>query len=165
MKTIKDIYKTPIVLMGTVVVALVIILVVLSLLIFLPGRSLSSASSTPLMTIIPGSTNTLAIPTSTVTPALTATSGIPPSPLPGMMGIGAVVQIYGTEGEGLNIRSEPGLDGKVNFLGYDSEVFEVVDGPEEVDGFSWWQLRSPADETRAGWAAANYLSVMTNASE
>lgn len=80
----------------------------------------------------------------------------------GEMGIGSFVQITGTGGVGLNIRSGPGLSNDVQFLGYDAEVFEVRDGPVEADGLTWWYLVTPVDESRAGWAAADYLSVVAN---
>jgi hypothetical protein len=70
------------------------------------------------------------------------------------------VQISGTDGEGLRIRSQPSLNGEPVFLGYDSEVFIVQDGPREADGYTWWYLVAPYDDTRAGWAAANFLSYI-----
>jgi len=76
--------------------------------------------------------------------------------------MGSFVQIMGTEGVGLNIRSAPGLNSEVQFLGYDAEVFEVRDGPVEADGLTWWYLVTPVDASRAGWAAASYLSVVAN---
>lgn len=78
------------------------------------------------------------------------------------MGIGAYVQVIGTGGVGLNIRSAPGLVGNIEFLGYDAEVFEVRDGPQEADGLTWWYVVTPVDENRAGWAAAEYLEVVAN---
>ena len=32
-------------------------------------------------------------------------------------------------------------------------MFLVEDGPQEVDGYIWWFLQAPYDETRNGWAA------------
>jgi hypothetical protein len=97
------------------------------------------------------------------TPNVTATATIDPfAPTATATGIavGNYVQISGTEGEGLRIRAEPGLNGDFQFLGYDSEVFIVQDGPREVDGFTWWYLVAPYDETRVGWAAADFLSYV-----
>lgn len=105
----------------------------------------------------------------TVIPASTATSSAPPTatidpfaptPVPTGIAIGNYVQITGTDGEGLRIRSEPGLDGNPDFLGFDSEVFIVRDGPVALDGYVWWYLVAPYDETRAGWAAADFLSYI-----
>jgi hypothetical protein len=105
----------------------------------------------------------------TVIPAPTGTSGAPPTPTidpfatptsPAGVAIGNYVQINGTEGQGLRIRSEPGLGGEFQFLAYDSEVFVVQDGPREVDGYVWWYLVAPYDETRVGWAAADFLTYI-----
>lgn len=105
----------------------------------------------------------------TVIPAPTSTSSVPPTAtidpfaptaVPTGILIGNYVQITGTEGEGLRIRSDPGLNGEFQFLGYDSEVFIVQDGPREVDGFVWWYLVAPYDETRNGWAAADFLTYI-----
>ena len=105
----------------------------------------------------------------TVIPAPTGTSGAPPTPtidpfatptVPAGVAIGNYVQITGTEGQGLRIRAAPGLDGEFQFLAYDSEVFVVQDGPRELDGYTWWYLVAPYDETRVGWAAADFLTYI-----
>lgn len=102
------------------------------------------------LTIIPPSTATLS-PTATPLPAGT------PTPT-GQIGVGAYVQITGTEGAGLRIRREPGQAGDTVFLGEESETFQVKDGPQQADGYTWWYLVAPYDENRAGWAAADYLA-------
>ena len=105
----------------------------------------------------------------TVIPAPTLTSNAPPTPtidpfaptpVPTGIAIGNYVQISGTEGQGLRIRSTPGLDGEFVFLGYDSEVFVVQDGPQTVDGYTWWYLVAPYDATRVGWAASDFLTYI-----
>jgi len=106
------------------------------------------------------------IPAPTSTPEVTAT--YTPDPLiygtptlaPDVIGVGGYVQITGTEGEGLRLRSDPGLNGTSVFLGYDEEVFEVRDGPQNADGYTWWYLVAPYDETRAGWAAEDFLGAI-----
>ena len=113
------------------------------------------------LTWIPGPSNTPQPPTATQIPTSTATPTFAPLQS-GELGIGSFVQIVGTEGAGLNIRSGPGLEAGIQFLGYDEEVFEVRDGPVEADGLTWWYLVTPVDESRAGWAAANYLLVVAN---
>jgi len=105
----------------------------------------------------------------TMIPAPTSTSSAPatptidpfaPSPTPTGLALGSYAQITGTDGQGLRIRSAPGLDGEFVFLGYDSEVFLVKDGPQTVDGYVWWYLVAPYDETRAGWAASDFLTYI-----
>ncbi len=70
------------------------------------------------------------------------------------------VKIEGTGGLGLRIRNEPGIDSEVQFIANESEVFIVIGGPEEKDGIIWWQLSTPYDETRNGWASSDYLSAV-----
>lgn len=106
------------------------------------------------LTVIAAPTSTSsAPPTATVDPF--ATTAVPTG-----IAIGNYVQITGTNGEGLRIRSDPGLNGEFKFLGYDSEVFIVQDGPRELDGFVWWYLVAPYDDTRNGWAAADFLAYI-----
>jgi hypothetical protein len=104
------------------------------------------------LTIIPPSTATQS-PTPTSTPAGTPTLG-------DIIAIGQYVQITGTEGAGLRIRREPGQASDTVFLGEEEETFRVKDGPRQADGYTWWYLVAPYDETRAGWAAADYLAVV-----
>jgi hypothetical protein len=109
------------------------------------------------------------IPMPSATPAPEATPTFDPyaptptpTPAPGQLSIGAFVQISGTQGEGLRIRSDPGLDGKQLFLGFDTEAYTVVDGPREVDGYTWYFLAAINDQKRTGWAASNFLTVIQN---
>jgi hypothetical protein len=105
------------------------------------------------------------IPAPSPTPAPAATATFDPyaptlTPAPGKISIGSYVQISGTEGQGLRIRSDPGLNGKQMFLGFDTEVYTVVDGPRDVDGYTWYSLTAINDQTRTGWAASNFLTVI-----
>lgn len=102
------------------------------------------------LTIIPPNTST-PMPTEAVTPDVTPTPE-------GQIGIGAYVQITGTEGSGLRIREAPSQAGTTVFVGEEEEIFLVKDGPQQADGYTWWYLVAPYDETRAGWAAADFLA-------
>jgi len=120
-----------------------------------PGADLGFAPAD--LTMIPA-------PTSTPPPAPTLTPdplqvGTPTAPA-GTIAVGVYVQITGTGGDGLRLRSAPGLTGELLFLGEDAEVFLVRDGPQEANGYTWWRLVAPYDESRAGWAASNFLSVV-----
>jgi hypothetical protein len=116
------------------------------------------------ITVIARSTATPIIPTAT--PTLTPTATPPPLdlplPPPGDISIDAYVQVTGTGGDGLRLRTGPGLDREVRLLGLEDEVFLVEDGPQSVDGFSWWFIRGLFDDSRRGWAVANYLRVVQN---
>jgi hypothetical protein len=122
--------------------------------------------ATPVMVVVaaPTATHTPLPPTPTpvITPSVTPNPLMPPAPAEGVVAIGAYVQISGTGRDGLRLRMEPGLDGRIRFLGLESEVFIVRDGPQQVDDFTWWYLTAPVDENRAGWAVSNYLEVVQN---
>lgn len=83
-----------------------------------------------------------------------------PTPAPGEIAVGVYVQISNTGEEGLNIRAKPGLTSEVLFSGFDAEAFLVTNGPEQVDGYTWWYLTASYDATRAGWAVQDYLTVI-----
>ena len=102
-----------------------------------------------------------------VTPAPTATQALPtPSTIPtatdtpestGALSIGNFIQVTGTGGDGLRLRATPGLSGEIKTLGSEGEVYRVQDGPQEADGYTWWYLVDPDDETRQGWAVADFM--------
>jgi hypothetical protein len=102
----------------------------------------------------------IAPPTSTPTAAATALPAGTAAATQSQLAVGAYVQITGTEGAGLRIRSAPGLASETVFRGEESETFQVKDGPRQADGYTWWYVVAPYDTTRAGWAAADYLAVV-----
>lgn len=110
--------------------------------------------------LAPADVTVIAPPTATALPQPTATPAGTLTPPPGQIAIGAYVQINGTEGSGLRIRSAPGLNSDTVFRGEESETFQVKDGPQQADGYTWWYLVAPYDSTRAGWAAADFLAVV-----
>ncbi len=85
-----------------------------------------------------------------------------PTLMPNTVGIGAFVQVSGTGGDGLRLRKGPGLSNEMQFLGLDGELFQIGDGPVEGDGYTWWFVVGSYDETRQGWAAADFLTVVPN---
>lgn len=113
------------------------------------------------LTVIPAPTSTPGIPPPTLTP-IPSTPMPTPTPGPGELAIGVYVQIRNTGEEGLNIRAEPGLTAPVSFSGFDAEVFLVTDGPQQMDGYTWWYLTASYDVTRFGWAAQDFLEVIDN---
>jgi hypothetical protein len=109
---------------------------------------------------VPADLTIIAPPTATLNPTATSTPSGTVTPPPGQIGIGGYVQISGTEGQGLRIRTAPGLNSDTVFRGDESETFQVKDGPQQADGHTWWYLVAPYDVTRAGWAAADFLAVV-----
>lgn len=148
-------YLTPRVILGALITA-----GILSLIVFLAvylSRPLPTPTpqGTVLINVIrnPSATSTVA---STVTPlTFTAT----PAPGAGTGGIytGAVVKINGTGGDGLRLRSNPGLSGQILFIASEGDLFLVTDGPVEGDGYTWWRLVNQDDTSVEGWGVMDFL--------
>jgi len=109
------------------------------------------------VTIIPAPTQTNTVIALTELP--TPTSEAPVVIHDGAIGINVYVKVTGTQGLGLRIRATAGTGAEINFLAMDDEVFKVVGGPEVSDGYTWWQLEAPLDQSRSGWAAEDFLMV------
>jgi hypothetical protein len=122
-----------------------------------PARTLEPAAPADLV-VIPAPTATLKV-FSTALPTPTSTQS-PVIVNSGDIAIGVYVQISGTGGDGLRIRSGAGLSFQPRFLGFESEAFEVRDGPKQADGYTWWYLVAPYDSNRSGWAVENYLAIV-----
>jgi len=121
-----------------------------------------SGSLPPVLTVIPLPTaSPPLILTSTPTPLPTQTPTRPPD-APKQFVAGDLVEVFGTEGEGLRMRESPSLAAEVLLLGLESEVFEVLEGPMEVDGYAWWRLGNPFDTSQQGWAADQFLRPLEN---
>ncbi len=139
-------------------VALVVWLLGVGILLALRGEG-PSAQVYVVLTRIP---YTPARPTATPSPTPTATPT--PTPVPEYVARGfrpgAVVQVANTDGARLRIREAPGLESAVRFLAYEGEVFRIVEGPVEKDGYRWWYIMAPYSTQRAGWAAEPFLQVV-----
>ena len=110
------------------------------------------------LTVIPGPTST---PRINLPPTHDPAMGTA-TPPPGVLTLNGFAQITRTNGEGLRLRKTPGLNGEHLFLGFDAEVFEIIDGPQDIDGYTWWYLQAPYDETRTGWAASAFLEAISS---
>lgn len=142
------------VILVAVAVAGGLIALLVALVFFLPVPATQTVGAAAAMTVI-------AAPTITPSP-LPSYGTATPSPAPVVDGItvGSYVQINGTDGQGLRLRSGPGTSNPPRFLGMDTEVFQVKDGPKTSDGFTWWLLEAPYDPSRTGWAASQYLMLV-----
>jgi len=143
----------PVTLVTTLI--LLIGMVVTGLVVLFLGRDPAAASTTTIVTKIAAPTLTSKPLDPTPSPSATSTTD---NVSEGGIGVGSYVQVVGTDGAGLRMRSEPGLDGDVNFTALDSEVFLVIGGPAKADGYTWWRLEAPYDATRSGWSAGDFLS-------
>lgn len=149
---------SPTTLLGIVLIAMLLLTITLVVMFVIPIQPAAvSLLPTAVLKVIPASTATPVAPTATITQLPTPTSQIPPSPLPGVIGVEGYVQVNGTGVDGLRVRDEPGLNSKTLFVAIEAEVFKVTDGPREIDGYMWWQLLSPSNGQHQGWAVANFL--------
>jgi hypothetical protein len=144
------------ILIMAVFVSLILAVYFFILAVVLSSPKNESQIPTSVMVILPAPTNT-PVPTTTPVGQNTGTV-IDPSGIT----LGMYVQITGTSGSGLNIRSGAGVNYSPNFLANDAEVFLVKEGPIQADGFYWWYLVAPYDEKRNGWAASQYLTIVNN---
>ncbi len=148
---------------GTIAVALLLLCILASVIWLSRPGAAQIEQATAVFNIIPYYTPTAPLPTlgPTSTPQ-SPQGGVLPSPPPGSIASGGFVQIIGTGGDGLRLRSDPGLNGEIRYLGLESEIFRVDDGPTMMDGYTWWLLVAPYDENVRGWAVSNYLKTVPN---
>lgn len=140
----------------SIIIASGLVLLLWALVMMLPLPQAQVATPRAALTVIPAPNPTPTQPK--VVPTLTPTN----APSFEGISIGSYVQISGTEGAGLRLRSGPGTGNPPRLLGMEAEVFRIKDGPKFADDFTWWFLEADYDATRSGWAASKYLSVVTN---
>lgn len=115
-------------------------------------------SRTPTYTYTPRPSRTpTTTATRTKTPRPTPTRTSPPRSTG--LHIGGTATVQTTEGDRLNVRRGPGTNyGVVTSLANGSTV-ELLDGPTNNGGYSWWQIRM--SDGREGWVVASADSVRT----
>lgn len=140
------------------ITGMILVIAIIAVGFFTRSSTYAAPLASPELTLvpIPSATPTTFIPTPTAEPTVTPTP-VPPPKLEGGVGIGSLVEVSGTEGDGLRLREEPSLSAKIAFLGLENEVFEVREGPINSDGYEWWYLSNPYNSEQEGWAVANYL--------
>lgn len=144
-------------LLGGVVLGLVVLAVFLFAAPLLAGPA-EVAEPAPLLTILPFPTETpIPAPTPSLQPSPEPSATSTPPPAAGGLRVGGLVEIEGTEGDGLRLREGPSLSATVRFVALESEVFELQDGPIEADDYTWWFLVNPYDNSQRGWGVSNYL--------
>ncbi len=142
---------------GAFGIALVIIVLVLGV---ISRKTLNSnPPGDPILTVVRRASST---PQVEITPTSTEGPESPLTPTPPELperdfDQGQLVTVFGTGGDGLRLRKSPDLDAAVGFLGLENEVFRVIDGPIDSDGYVWWYLVNPYEGSKTGWAVANYL--------
>jgi hypothetical protein len=150
---------TPKVIVAAIFVATSLFIISFILILFTAPPPSDLSSIIAVATVKPYTTTNNAYPVNTNDPYVPTPT---PTLAPGQISIGSVVQVTNTEGTGLRFRAQPSLVGKEVFMGFDTEAFKVVDGPKQVDGYTWYFLASINNENRTGWAVTNYLKTITD---
>jgi hypothetical protein len=70
---------------------------------------------------------------------------------------GVEVIVEGTAGYGLNLRAEPSTDAQLVTNAPEGTVLTVLDGPQQADSYTWWNVRTP--DGKEGWGAARWLTL------
>lgn len=105
---------------------------------------------TPTATLIPRPTATT-LADATDTPEAEPTADAPPTAPPSdTIGVGGYVRVAAPAG--LSFREAPNTTGTLIQVLDSGSILAVVGGPEEAEGYTWWQLRR--DDGKEGWSAA-----------
>lgn len=157
LETIRRLFS-PWVIMGGIGMAGLLLIFFIGTIFAVRAKPTNRPLGTVVLNVIPAPSDT--VPPPQPTEASTPTASELPPPTGGMgISVGVLVQVSGTGLDGLRIRTDPGLQGQVKFVGIEAEVFQVKDGPKQADGYTWWFLVAPYDETLNGWAVGDYLQV------
>lgn len=85
---------------------------------------------------------------------------------PESVAVGKLVTVIDVGDQQLNVRDVPGVMGSsIVFRSPEGTRFMVIEGPNLVDGLTWWHIQDPSNSTRTGWAASNYLQVVPQSEE
>ncbi len=144
-----------------VLLGIITLSVLIALGYFTRQAHVSIPPATPILILIyaPTASITLTPPPATAEPANTSTPTLP-AEVNGSLSQGKLVEVYGTEGDGLRLRENVGLGSKIVFLAVENEVFELRDGPVQRDGYDWWFLVNPYNLEKTGWAVSTYLQAI-----
>jgi hypothetical protein len=84
-----------------------------------------------------------------------------PTPVPAVasIGVGQRVRVAGTDQEGIRLRGEPGVDYATLLIVEEGVVLKVLGGPQEADGYRWWQLEM--EDGTVGWAVEDWLEPVS----
>lgn len=118
---------------------------------------LATGAASPIVVRLPAPTGT---PTASPTPAPAPTETPSTDRSEGTFRVGDLVEVFGTGGDGVRLRGNPSLEGTVNGLGQDGQVYQVIAGPSEGEGYTWWQIVWLDDPARQGWAVGTFLRLL-----
>jgi hypothetical protein len=79
--------------------------------------------------------------------------------MPGVVAVGMMVKISGTENEGLRMHSDAGIGQPSIYLAQEGERYKIIDGPKIMDGLIWWKIEGSEDKNKVGWSVQDYLNA------
>jgi hypothetical protein len=113
---------------------------------------------------------TIIILTAPPSPTIDPTgSALPPTPIPTFTPIptpdaavappeltsGFYAMVANTDGLGVTIRGGPSTRNVALLVAEEGTILMILDGPEEADNFSWWQVQ--LQDGTEGWAVGSFL--------
>jgi hypothetical protein len=147
---------------GSLIFACILFCIFTLLVVFLRSEQGAEIPATAVINVIPAPKTTDGFTVPTVVSTVDDQNEFIQSNPGEEINIGTFVKVVGTGGDGLRLRDEPGLSGEIRLLGDETEVFKVNEGPLDMDGYIWWYLIGAYDESRQGWAVADFLSIVEN---
>lgn len=104
---------------------------------------------TPTATLAPRPTVTPVAPATATTEAAGTEETPVTAPSSDVITVGGYVQVAAQAG--LSFRQQPNTNGPLVIVLDSGATLEVIGGPQEADGYVWWQLRM--QDGREGWSA------------
>jgi len=114
-----------------------------------PEPSPTAIVVTPTATLVPRPTATPPEEV-TATPEVGPTEEAPTESAPGSISVGGYVRVVAPAG--LSFRQSASTAGELIQVLDSGTTLEVVGGPAEADGYTWWKLRK-LDDSQEGWSA------------
>lgn len=73
--------------------------------------------------------------------------------------VGRYAEVFVTDDEGLSLQPQPGLHFKRLEFMPSGSIVEIIGGPQDADGYIWWQVRSATG--KEGWAVEGADGLIT----
>ncbi len=98
-------------------------------------------------------TDTVVPPTATPLPRTTV-----PTPAKPVMAPGGKATLTGLGSSGLRVHKDAGLNSTVVGVMRGNVTVQIVAGPKDADGITWWQVKGWDSKGTLGWASGKYLA-------
>ena len=116
-----------------------------------PQATIIILTAPPSPTIDPTGSALPPTPIPTFTPIPTPDAAVAPAELTS----GFYAMVANTDGLGVTVRGGPSTRNVALLVAEEGTILLILDGPEEADGFAWWQVQ--LQDGTEGWAVGNFL--------